>query len=111
MNPDTRKQLLNTPGVNPDLPLQLANQPDMAGQFNTATKPNWVTGTVYAAGAIVKPTVGNANASYFRTAAGGTSGDTEPSPWSQTLGGVSDDSGMGAGISDWVNVGSLPYWL
>ena len=52
--------------------------------------PDWVTGTVYTTSSIITPLTGNTgvlNIGYsFQRAGNCTSGASEPSPWTQTLG-------------------------
>ncbi len=62
--------------------------------------PKWASNTVYAAGAIVVPTSGNAGNYSFTTTATGTSGGTQPSAWNQTIGGTTADGGV-----TWTNAG------
>lgn len=103
-NPDNQRLFLRQPGANPALMNLLADQTNDE-LINVASKPDWVTGTVYAAGAIVKPLTGNTGGYFYRTTAGGTSGSSEPSPWTQQPGAVCTD-GV---VADWVCMGNLPF--
>jgi hypothetical protein len=62
--------------------------------------PNWVTSTVYTTTSVVTPLTGNAGAYSYQPSAGCTSGGSQPSPWTQTIGATSND-----GACTWTNLG------
>jgi hypothetical protein len=107
-NPDTKAMIERQASPSADIRKQLSD-PNFRAMLDSgvALAADWVTGTVYAAGAVVKPLTGNTGGYYFRTPGGGNSGNSEPSPWSQTVGGVSTDGT----IADWTNIGALPYFV
>ena len=70
-----------------------------------ATAPaNWEATTVEAVGAFIKPTADNAGGFIFKATTAGTTGSTEPTTWSQTVGGTVTD-----GTVTWTNVGVNGY--
>jgi Bacteriophage tail sheath protein len=71
---------------------------------SAAALADWQSTHAYAQNTLIKPGVGNAGGYVFRATVAGTSGNSEPATWKQTVGGTVTD-----GTVTWINVGPNDY--